>query len=172
MKPLNLMSSIFFTIATLVGGAVFASSIAPKEVRSSASVSSTHIKTASSQIKVPKRQCLSVTLNNIRSGQGKLVIMAFDNELAFADFDYQKAAGYKEAKPSAKSLSIEFPMLCDGSYAVFAMHDENEDYVLNEEGGYPLEGFAVSGSVSPYDYPKFEEAQTAAGKLYLELVYF
>ena len=168
MKPLNFVSSVIFTILTLIAGAALAANVKSAE---KSSLSRDQIQPLPIEKDRVENQLL-VKVKGIRSSNGKLLVMVFDNAKSFASYDYEQAVGYQEVEVNSSEIVFKFASLAEGPYAVFVMHDENSDYVLNQTDGYPIEGFAVSGAKSPYDDPNFKQAAVVQGKHSLELVYF
>lgn len=168
MKPLNFVSSVIFTILTLIAGAALAANFKSAE---NSTLSLDQIQ----QPPIEKERVenhLLVKVKGIRSSNGKLLVMVFDNGKSFASYDHKQAVGYQEVEANSSEVVFKFASLAEGPYAVFVMHDENSDYVLNQTDGYPSEGFAVSGAKSSYDDPTFKQAAVVQGKHSLELIYF
>lgn len=167
MKPLDFLSSVILTILILVGGATLASNLkGVEEIQTLVDEASTK-----SEL-LARKNHLSIELSGIRSSSGKVLVMVFDNSKAFASYDYNKAAGYQEVDATHETLNFNFSSLTDGPYAIFIMHDENNDHQLNQSDGYPMEGFVVSGAKSKYDEPTFKQAAVVKGEHKLKLVYF
>jgi len=159
MKPLNLFPSIIFTILVLVASSVVASTL--KDA-----------KEAEENKEAINQQSLTIELGGIRSSKGRVLVMVFDNSAAFNSFDHNNSVGYQQVSAKGDGLTFNFLSLTEGPYAVFVMHDENNDYQLNERDGYPIEGFAVSGAKNKYDEPSFKQAAVVKGKHHMKLVYF
>ncbi len=128
--------------------------------------------TAAPAVEVSGRAGLSVEITGLQNSLGRVVVLVFDEDGAFADFDYRKAVGYEEVNAAGRTIKVVFPDLKSGPYAVTAFHDENSDRDLNMEGEIPSEGYAVSGAIDAYDDPSFAQAAVAAGSLRLNLHYF
>ncbi len=167
MKPLNLPLSIIFTVLMLVGGAALASKLkdTAEPVLSLDTANPKHQTLA-------KETYLSIELSGVRSSNGRILVMVFDDSNAFKNYDHLKAVGFQEVDAATEVLTFNFSSLTEGPYAVFIMHDENNDYQLNESDGYPVEGFVVSGAKNRYDEPSFEQAAVVAGKHKLTLIHF
>ena len=99
------------------------------------------------------------------------MIFVFDDQSAFDDGDYYSAAGYAEVAADTASLTVSFPELSSGPYAVSLFHDENSDGDFNMSGIYPLEGYGTSGARSRYDEPSFRRAATDARKIPVRMYY-
>ncbi len=167
MNSQNLLLSIITTVFILVAGAALASKLKGEEHAQTAVNGSPNNSKPSGSM-----NHLSIALSGSRSSQGKVLVMVFDNSDAFARYDHTKAVGYQETDASDELMNFDFPLLVDGPYAVFIMHDENSDYRLNQSEGYPIEGFVVSGAKNKYDEPSFKQASVARGQHNLKLTYF
>ena len=171
-KQTHLLFSIAVTIVFLVSGAVLASTLTTNVVDE---VQANNLDADFDDQVIAEvnesREPLQIEVVGIRSNRGKLLVLVFDNEQAFKHYDYNRAAGYQELMAESGSVTIVFPSLDNGPYAVFVMHDENGDYVLNEEDGYPIEGYSTSGARDKYDVPDFMRASVAEGKIRLKLHY-
>ena len=64
-----------------------------------------------------------------------------------------------------------FEDLQNGPYAIAVFHDENTNYDLDLDGGYPVEGYATSGAKGPYDEPGFAQASVEAGAVTVKIHY-
>ncbi|MEM7358583.1 MAG: DUF2141 domain-containing protein [Pseudomonadota bacterium] len=184
-KPLGFISSVIVSILLVVAGAALASTLerngsgsadlatasASAEQESAERGNPDRAQTAKLEGKAAGAH-LSVKVSGIRSANGKLLVMVFDNSDAFTAYDHNRAVGYQELSAQTDSMMFDFASLKEGPYAVFVMHDENSDYQLNEQDGYPVEGFVISGARSKYDEPSFTQAAVAQGALQLELEYF
>ncbi|MCG7520117.1 DUF2141 domain-containing protein [Ruegeria sp. Ofav3-42] len=134
------------TAGLFVGGAWVASGFSANIDEAAASTTGTS-----------ENEGLTVNLHGARSTRGNVIVMAFDQQTAFDNMDYTKAAGYLEAPASEKPLRFDFPDLESGYFAIIAFHDENGDYDLNYDANYmPTEGYAVSGMNDLNETPVFE----------------
>lgn len=120
----------------------------------------------------PQDSGLSIEVTGLRNASGRVIILVFDEDGAFADFDYRKAVGYDEVEAIGGAVKAAFADLKTGPYAVMVFHDENGDRDLNLDGELPLEGFAISGAADAYDEPSFRQAAVASGAVTMELHYF
>ena len=156
--------SVVASAAITLGGAWLASQF-------SASIN-TRVATAAPLVDVSDGPSLSVEITGLRNASGQVIVLVFDEEGAFADFDYRKAVGYDEIDAVRGGVKAAFSDLETGPYAVMVFHDENGDRDLNLEGELPLEGFAISGAADAYDAPSFRQAAVASGAVRLKLHYF
>lgn len=104
---------------------------------------------------------LQITVNNIRSGEGAVVIAAFDQADAFENMDVSKAIALSYIPASSASVSITLHSLSQASYAVAALHDANMDGDLNMDGDVPTEGYSFVAMGPSGLPPKFEDAAVA-----------
>ncbi|MDG1858773.1 MAG: DUF2141 domain-containing protein [Emcibacteraceae bacterium] len=114
---------------------------------------------------------LSITIDGVRNDTGKLIVMVFNSEDAYNNYDYTKAVGFKELPASMGNIKINFPDLNDGPYAVTFFHDENGDYDFNMNGEMPLEGYGTSGASGPYDEVSYENALVPADEVNIKIHY-
>lgn len=114
---------------------------------------------------------LAVTLDGVRGATGKLVVMVFSDPNAFRAYDVAGTAGYKETPSKSGAVTVRFPDLKDGPYAIAAFHDEDENRALNMKGQWPAEGYATSGAVDAYDTPAFAKAAIKQGKVTIKMHY-
>lgn len=103
---------------------------------------------------------LTVVVDGLRSGDGTVLVTVFDGPDGFPSVA-DKAVGRAKAEPSVDTpVSVGFPDLPPGLYAVSAVHDENGDGVLNRNFlGMPTEGYGVSNNPElGYGPPTWEQA--------------
>lgn len=106
---------------------------------------------------------LTINVNNIRNGEGAVVIAAFDDPAAFEAMDITKAMALAYVPANSASVSVTFQSLPPGAYAAVAMHDENMDGDLNMNGDVPIEGYAFAAMGPSGLASKFEDAAVQAG---------
>ncbi len=58
-----------------------------------------------------------------------------------------------------------------GSMAALVFHDENSDGELNQENGYPAEGYGSSGTAGRFDSPTFEDSLVQGGDVPIKMYY-
>lgn len=105
---------------------------------------------------------LEIAVTNIRSGEGAVVIAAFDDAAAFEAMDVTKSVALAYLPAAASAVSVTLGDLPPGSYAVAALHDENLDGDLNMDGDVPTEGYAFTGMGPSGLAPKFSDVAIAA----------
>ena len=114
---------------------------------------------------------LIVEIHDVRSGNGELLVVVFDSQSAYNNYDYSAAAGLEEVAADSRLVLVSFESLREGPYAVFIFHDENDDDDLNMNGDYPLEGYGTSGARNWWHEPSFAEAASDAGKIRVKMYY-
>ena len=108
---------------------------------------------------------LAIDVTGIRSADGR-VLLALHQERADISFpDDRGAVAGVWMDAVAGTLSLVFPDLAEGRYAVSVMHDENGDGVLDANLlGVPTEGYGFSndatGIMGP---PDFSDASVVVG---------
>jgi uncharacterized protein (DUF2141 family) len=102
---------------------------------------------------------LTVKLSNIGSEKGKIMLALFQQPEGFP-FVHQKAFRLQQVAARPGDLTVSFPQLPAGRYALAVYHDENADMKLNTNAlGIPREGYGFSRNIRPkFSAPKFEEA--------------
>lgn len=115
---------------------------------------------------------LQINVFNVKNTQGRVKVLVFDQATAFDQMDYSQAAAYRAVAASTQPMSINFPELREGYYAIVIMHDENNDDMLGMSGDVPTEGYAVSGSNDPNGYPVFEWSLVEAKKQNMVMRYW
>jgi uncharacterized protein (DUF2141 family) len=107
---------------------------------------------------------LTVTVQNLRSNQGQVLICVFSAENSdTGEFpDCLKGRPVRTAKGmiSAGKAVMKFDGLKDGIYAVAITHDENGNGQLDTNFlGIPTEGVGVSTNPRVFGKPRFEQGQ-------------
>ncbi len=114
---------------------------------------------------------VTVTFENVRSDQGQVVVMVFKDRDAFKAYDVTQAVGYREAPARYGAVTVTFPDLRGGPYAIAAFHDEDSDQEFDLEGESPREGYATSGTSDAYDSPTFRRATIRDATVSAEMFY-
>lgn len=116
-------------------------------------------------------QGLKLTVNDIRNGNGSVLIVAFDNKTAFEQLQFHKAVAFAAVPARFGSVTHYFPNLNSGPYALFFFHDENGDEDLNHRGNRLLEGVGATGAPNPEDDPDFSQASVNPGDVTVRIHY-
>ncbi|MGI9232594.1 MAG: DUF2141 domain-containing protein [Woeseiaceae bacterium] len=172
MNPVtSLTGSLTLSAAMVLGLGLLASSI-PTSATSPNTVEVNLPATVSSKRATAVAESgLQVEITNVRINKGKVIVLVFDNVNAFETYDYERAVGYAEVEAERGAVNAQFPDLVDGPFAVTFFHDENEDYDLNMDGLYPLEGYGTSGAKDPYDEPTFDDASVNSSRVSVQTYY-
>ena len=101
---------------------------------------------------------VTITFDGIRNSDGNIVVMVFSDRDSYKAYDVNKAVGYLETPARTGSVTVSFPDLRSGPYAIAAFHDEDGNQDLNMGDEWPLEGYATSGATDIYDTPTFRRA--------------
>lgn len=114
--------------------------------------------TATSTLDAP-RSTLTVELADLRNQQGVVCVALFSNPVGFpSDPDQAVRSGCFAI--TEQPLTLTFPNLPHGAYAIAVHHDENMDGKLNcNPLGIPKEGIGFSGNPRIWKgAPSFEKA--------------
>lgn len=110
---------------------------------------------------------VSVTLENVLNDKGTLLVSLHTNET------FMKGSGVMNLKEAATAGSVTFTFenVAPGSYAVMALHDENDNQRMDfEPNGMPKENYGMSGNEMTMGPPSFADAQFEVGKEDVDLV--
>ncbi len=101
-----------------------------------------------------------VQLNGFKQPVGQVLLSLFKDGHGFPT-QPEKAFRWAKAKVTSSSLIISLEGLPPGKYAIAAVHDENENEVMDTDWfGLPAEEYGISNNaVSTFVPPTFEEAQ-------------
>ncbi len=113
---------------------------------------------------------LIVNVGGVRNAKGKIVVMVFDDDIAYQNHDVAKTVGYQEMTAKA-FLTVIFPNLKAGPYVVSIFHDENNNQDFDYNGATPLEGYATSGVTDHNAIPSFNDASIKPGVISMTLNY-
>lgn len=114
---------------------------------------------------------VTVTFEGVRSSDGQVIVMVFGDREAFKAYDVERAVGYREAPARPGSVTVAFPELQAGPYAIAAFHDEDGDQDFDMDGEWPLEGYATSGASDAHDMPTFRQATIRGATVVTEMFY-
>lgn len=99
---------------------------------------------------------ITVTVENIKSNEGKVLIGLHNSET------FMRADGLDNVEGTIenKKATLVFKNVKPGEYALLAMHDENENYMMDfEASGMPKESFGLSNNPMSFGPPQFNEAK-------------
>jgi uncharacterized protein (DUF2141 family) len=101
---------------------------------------------------------ITVTVENIKSNDGKVLIGLHNSET------FMRADGLDNVESTIENnkATLVFKNVKPGEYALLAMHDENENYMMDfEASGMPKESFGLSNNPMSFGPPQFNEAKFA-----------
>jgi uncharacterized protein (DUF2141 family) len=101
---------------------------------------------------------ITVTVENIKSNEGKVLIGLHNSET------FMRADGLDNVESTIENnkATLVFKNVKPGQYALLAMHDENENYMMDfEASGMPKESFGLSNNPMSFGPPQFNEAKFA-----------
>ena len=99
---------------------------------------------------------VTVTVENIKSNEGKVLIGLHNSET------FMRADGLDNVESTIENnkATLVFKNVKPGEYALLAMHDENENYMMDfEASGMPKESFGLSNNPMSFGPPQFNEAK-------------
>lgn len=107
---------------------------------------------------------LIVTIDNLRSNQGQVILCVFSAESSDRDIfpDCAKGRPVREGKAviAGGKVVMSYSGLKDGVYAVAVIHDENGNGQLDTNFfGIPTEGIGISNNPRLFGKPRFDQAQ-------------
>ncbi|WP_223999287.1 DUF2141 domain-containing protein [Aureimonas sp. SA4125] len=106
---------------------------------------------------------LALTIEGARSTDGTVAICLWSDGQNFPDCAKSRTAERREIPAGALGRSIVFEGLKPGTFAITALHDENDNGRLDTNLiGIPKEGIAVSNDAMPkFSAPRFAETSFA-----------
>lgn len=105
---------------------------------------------------------LDVTVADVRSAKGTLMIAVIDSAAAWDGGAKPVAAATRKANGAAETF--RFPNLPAGTYAVRVMQDENDNGKLDTNFmGMPTEPYGISNDPQVMRRPTFDEAKVELG---------
>ena len=145
-------------------------------------LSAAHIITPPAKAELPTRGSLTVEVAGLENTNGQVCFSVFESSEGFpsdseAVFAEQCVSAEESADEDAAPLSVTFPDLSMGTYAVSVLHDENGDEQINQGTfGIPTEGFGFSrnptvqtGAPEFYETAVFVFGDTT---IQVEMIYF
>lgn len=103
-----------------------------------------------------KTHDITVKINNVVNNNGKVLIGLHNAETFMKNESIQSA----ESKIENGRVVVTFKNVIPGTYAILALHDENENYRMDfQESGMPKEAYAMSNNPVSYGPPRFEDAK-------------
>ncbi|WP_190809166.1 DUF2141 domain-containing protein [Flagellimonas sp. S3867] len=99
---------------------------------------------------------IEVSIDNILSNDGKVMVSLHTKDT------FMKGPGIQnlESKIENGKVSFTFQNVPEGTYAIMALHDANENQRMDfESNGMPKENYGLSGNANSYGPPNFEAAK-------------
>ncbi|MGV8835254.1 DUF2141 domain-containing protein [Cellvibrio sp.] len=106
---------------------------------------------------------LTLSVNNIQSVKGNLLVAVYDKEEHYTANSNWVAA--KQVKVSGTTMSLNFADLPAGNYAIKLFQDENENNQIDiGANGIPTERYGFSNNGGSYGPPSYDEAKVVVDK--------
>lgn len=103
---------------------------------------------------------IEVTIDNVTNNEGKVVLALHTSETFMVSQGVKNA----ESKIEDGKVTIVFEGVAPGSYAIMAMHDQNENGRMDfEPNGMPKESYGTSNNPMSYGPPQFAESKFEVG---------
>ena len=109
---------------------------------------------------------ISVTIENITSNNGHVILSLHTKET------FMKSEGIqmKKSKIVDGKISVTFKNVAPGSYAIMALHDENDNNRMDfEDNGMPKESYGMSNNPMLMGPPQYAQAKFELQKENLDL---
>lgn len=101
---------------------------------------------------------LKITITNLKSNSGNLVIAVYDNANAF-NKGSEKVHSALSVKVTGKQMTVTLNNFPKGRYAVTAFQDINRNGDIDMKGQMPTEGYTYSKNVGAMKVPTFKDAE-------------
>ena len=109
---------------------------------------------------------ITVTIENIKNDKGN-ILLSLNTENTF-----MKGPGVKNAQSKIVDgkITVTFKNVEPGTYAIMALHDENENNRMDfEANGMPKESYGMSNNPMSYGPPKYGDAKFELSNENLEM---
>ena len=103
-------------------------------------------------------QAMTVSIKKLRSGEGVVHVLVYDNAKAFAENSITDLVTYSTQPVSGDPMMVTLNGVKPGKYAIVLHHDENGNNQLEMDGDLPLEGWGYSNNVGKNNTPDFASA--------------
>lgn len=105
---------------------------------------------------------LQVTLTGIGHDRGSMRVGLYDDPKTFRKEAH--ALAIQQVPAATGTVTVSFPALAAGRYAVMAYHDEDGDGELDRRFGmFPTEGYGLSNNPTVTGPPAFEDSTFSVG---------
>lgn len=101
-------------------------------------------------------QTITVSIENISNNNGRVMLSLHTKDT------FMKGPGIinKESEIVDGKIQLTFENVTPGSYAIMALHDENENRRMDfEDNGMPKESYGMSNNPMSYGPPQYETAK-------------
>lgn len=101
-------------------------------------------------------QTITVTINNITNNNGHVLLSLHTKDT------FMKGPGVQNTKAEIVdgNITATFKNVIAGTYAVMALHDENDNNAMDfEDNGMPKESYGMSNNQMSYGQPQFATAK-------------
>lgn len=103
-----------------------------------------------------KSQSITITIENVKSDTGK-VVLGLHTENTFMKTEAIKTA---ESKIEDGKITVTFKDVTPGTYGIMALHDENENGRMDfDASGMPAESYGMSNNPLSYGPPQYSDAK-------------
>jgi len=99
---------------------------------------------------------ISVTIDNVMNDNGKVMISLHTEDT------FMKGQGVQSLESSIENgtVTVTFTDVAPGTYAIMALHDENENGRMDfESNGMPIESYGISGNIMSVGPPTYADAK-------------
>jgi len=102
---------------------------------------------------------IKLEISNIQVTEGMVMVAVYDTE---ANYNGGEPVAVSQIPVSSKKLSIDFPELAEGDYAIKLFHDENNNGKLDTNlVGMPVEGYGFSNNAGRFGPASYTDARFA-----------
>lgn len=109
---------------------------------------------------------ITVSIDNITNNNGSVVLALHTQET------FMRGPGIKNTKSEIVDgkIKVTFENVAPGTYAVMALHDENDNHAMDfEDNGMPKESYGMSNNPMSYGPPQFATAKFEVASEDLEM---
>lgn len=103
-----------------------------------------------------KSQTITITIDNVLNNEGKVLVSLHTSDT------FMKGAGIQNLESTIENgkVSFTFKNVANGSYAIMALHDANDNKKMDfETNGMPKESYGMSGNEMSFGPPSFVDAK-------------
>lgn len=102
-----------------------------------------------------KGHAITVTIDNVKSDRGHVLLGLHTSE------SFMNGSGLQSKKSEIKkgSITATFTNVHPGTYAILALHDSNDNEIMDMENGMPQEDYGMSNNPMSFGPPHFSDAK-------------